>query len=45
VPSLSVVVVVVVVLEVWAQANGAATASTMLRSVFFISSFRLMFFG
>src|SRR5205085_9373928 len=45
VPSLSVVVVVVVVLEVCAQANGAATASAMLRSVFFISSFRLMFFG
>src|SRR5437868_6913457 len=44
VPSLS-VVVVVVVLEVCAQANGAATASAMLRSVFFISSFRLVFSG
>src|SRR5438067_7666532 len=45
VPSLSVVVVVVVVLEVCAQANGAATASAILRSVFFISSFRLVFLG
>src|SRR3954468_11273741 len=36
VPPPSVVVVVVVVLDVCAQANGAATASAMLSNVFFI---------
>src|ERR1700720_1193287 len=44
-PSLSVVVVVVVVLEVCPQANGATTASAMLSSVFFIVILPIGFHG
>jgi hypothetical protein len=39
VPEASVVVVVVVVSDTWAHANGAATASAMLNITFFIFGF------